>query len=51
MYQRFQRAFLLPVKVQLKDCRLEICMLVASSVTRLGDFLHFGQLFQAFGNN
>ena len=21
------------------------------SVTRLGDFLHFGQLFQAFGNN
>ena len=22
-----------------------------SSVTRLGDFLHFGQLFKAFGNN
>ena len=21
------------------------------SVTRLGDFLHFGQLFKAFGNN
>ena len=26
-------------------------MLVASSVTRLGDFLDFGQLFKAFGNN
>ena len=24
---------------------------VAISVTRLGDFLHFGQLFKAFGNN
>ena len=22
-----------------------------SSVTRLGDFLHFGQLYKAFGNN
>jgi len=22
-----------------------------NSVTRLGDFLHFGQLFKAFGNN
>ena len=22
-----------------------------SSVTRFGDFLHFGQLFKAFGNN
>ena len=25
--------------------------LPTTSVTRLGDFLHFGQLFQAFGNN
>ena len=24
---------------------------VASSVTRLGDFLHFGQPFKAFDNN
>ena len=24
---------------------------IINSVTRLGDFLHFGQLFQAFGNN
>ena len=23
----------------------------ATSVTRLGDFLHFGQLLKAFGNN
>ena len=26
-------------------------MWIASSVTRLGDFLHFGQQFKAFGNN
>ena len=25
--------------------------LVTASVTRLGDFLHFRQLFKAFGNN
>ena len=25
--------------------------LLLTSVTRLGDFLHFGQLFKAFGNN
>ena len=24
---------------------------IASSVTRLGNFVHFGQLFKAFGNN
>ena len=24
---------------------------VPSSVTRLGDFFHFGQLFKAYGNN
>ena len=24
---------------------------VVSSFTRLGDFLHFGQLFKAYGNN
>ena len=26
-------------------------MLLLSSMTRLGDLLHFGQLFKAFGNN
>ena len=26
-------------------------LLIAHSVTRLGDFLHFGQFFKAFGNN
>ena len=25
--------------------------LIGNSVTRLGDLLHFGQLFKAFGNN
>ena len=25
--------------------------LAEDSVTRLGDFLHFGQFFKAFGNN
>ena len=29
----------------------EITFLLASSVTRLGDLLDFGQLFDAFGNN
>ena len=24
---------------------------VRNSVTRLGDLLHFGQIFEAFGNN
>ena len=24
---------------------------LVNSVTRLGDFLHFGQLFKAYGNN
>ena len=28
-----------------------IIFTITGSVTRLGDFLHFGQLFQAFGNN
>ena len=28
-----------------------IIALVASSVTRFGDLLYFGQLFKAFGNN
>ena len=26
-------------------------VLIAISVTRFGDFLHFGRLFKAFGNN
>ena len=25
--------------------------IIVTSVTRLGDLLHFGQLFKAFGNN
>ena len=28
-----------------------ILLFISGSVTRLGDFLHFGQLFKAFGNN
>ena len=31
--------------------RKPLIVSVVSSVTRLGDFLHFGQLFNAFGNN
>ena len=30
---------------------LHFFMLSVISVTRLGDLLHFGQLFKAFGNN
>ena len=29
----------------------EVTALQLSSVTRFGDFLDFGQLFKAFGNN
>ena len=28
-----------------------LCSDITSSVTRLGDLLDFGQLFEAFGNN
>ena len=31
--------------------RLLLRWQLKSSVTRSGDFLHFGQLFKAFGNN
>ena len=27
------------------------CCIMYPSVTKLGDLLHFGQLFKAFGNN
>ena len=48
-------AQLFVVKIVMYVCKdWPICLkreMVVSSVTRLGDFLHFGQLFKAFGNN
>ena len=34
-----------------KYCRRDTRGCVVGSVTRLGDLLHFGQLFKACGNN
>ena len=34
-----------------QDLALNLVFLMVHSVTRLGDFLDFGQLFKAFGSN
>ena len=41
----------LRIEVQVVDVRPKIGKRAIISVTRVGDFLHFGQLFKAFCNN
>ena len=41
----------LELQLRTKQNHGRTCSIMASSVTRLGDFLHFRQLFKAYGNN